>query len=90
MARKIKIWNGRGHGKYLNGHIYVAAYSQKHAAELVSKACFGNDQPDIVSSYEIKKYYSPDCWGNSMEGIEATEPCVYASTKHSDKPERII
>lgn len=89
MARKIKIWNGRGHGKFQKGHIYVAAYSQKQAAELVSKACFGNDHPNIVSSNEIREYYS-DCWGNSMDGIEATEPCVYATKKYGDNPERII
>ena len=90
MARKLKIWNGRGHGKnYQKGHIYVAAYTQKQAAELVSKACFGEDCPNHISTNEIREYYS-DCWSNPMKGIEPTEPCVYASKKYGDKPERII
>ncbi len=90
MAKKLKIWNGRGHGRtYGRGHIYVAAYSQKQAAELVSRACYGDDCPDNISTNEIRNYYS-DCWGNSMNGIEPTEPCVYASKEHFGTPERVI
>jgi hypothetical protein len=93
MVKQLKIWNGRAHGsKYKRGHVYVAAYSQKQAAELVSKACFGEEYPDIVSVHEIKTYYSPGAWGNSMNGIEPTEPCVYIQEVQfsGEKPVRII
>jgi hypothetical protein len=91
MAKQLKIWNGRGHGKtYGRGHIYVAAYSRKQAAELVSRACFGDERPDIVSSNEIKVYYSADCWGNPMDGIVPTEPCVYATKEHIGIPDRVV
>jgi hypothetical protein len=83
MAKKLKIWNGRGHGrKYGRGHIYVAAYSQKQAAELVSKACYGEEHSDNVSVNEIRVYYSAGSWGNTMNGITPTEPCVYATEQH--------
>lgn len=81
---KLKIWNGRGHHKYDKGHIYVAAYSQKHAAELINKAC-----DCYITVHEIKNYYS-NCWGNSMKDIVPTEPCVYASETLRDKPTRIL
>ncbi len=90
MAKTLKIWNGRGHGnKYGRGHIYVAAYSQKQAAELVSKACFGDEYGDVVNVNEIRNYYS-NCWGNSMDGITPTEPCVYVSIKQFGEVERVI
>lgn len=85
MAKTLKIWNGRGHGKFDRGHIYVAAFSKKQAAELISQACGYR-----VSVSEITVYYSP-CWGNPMNGITADEPCVYASEKmYDEKPQRII
>jgi hypothetical protein len=91
MAKKLKIWNGRGHGRtYGRGDIYVAAYSQKQAAELVSRACYGDDCPDNISTNEIRNYYHADSWGNPMNGIIPTEPCVYASTKPFGTPERVI
>lgn len=91
MAKQLKIWNGRGHGNiYGRGHIYVAAYSTKQAAELVSRACFGEEHPDLVSINELNVYYSKGAWGDSMNGIEATEPCVYATKEHFGTPERII
>lgn len=91
MAKKLKIWNGRGHGRtYDRGHIYVAAYSRKQAAELVSRACYGDEHPDLVSTNEIKVYYHADAWGTSMNGITPTEPCVYATKEHFGTPERVI
>lgn len=81
----LKIWNGRGHGKYNNSSVYVAAYSQEEAARLVSKACEA-----FVTVHEIKKYYSPDCWGRQMDGITASEPCVYVAERYDGKPKRII
>lgn len=81
MAKQLKIWNGRGHGKYDRGYIYVAAYTQKQAAELVSRACYGDEHPNLISLNEIKNYYSFGSWGNAMNGIIPTEPCVYAELK---------
>ena len=69
--KKLKFWNGRGHGKYVRGHINIAAYSQKHAAELLSKAVGG-----VIGVYEIQQYYS-NCWVNSMEGITPDKPGVW-------------
>jgi hypothetical protein len=86
MAKKLKLWNGRGHGKYTRGHISVAAYSQKQAAELISIACYGPEYPNNIRVNEIREYYS-DCWGNVMSNIEPTEPCVYIKEEaFSDKP----
>jgi hypothetical protein len=84
-ARKLKLWNGRGCGKKYNGHIYVAAYSVKHAVEIINKAVFGEGST-MVTPHEIRTYYAPDCWGNAMDGIVPTEPCVYASERYLDKP----
>lgn len=87
--RTLKIWNGRGHGKFDNGHIYVAAYTQKQAAELIAEAC----NSPWITTHEIRTYYSKGCWGNSMDGIEPTEPCVYAENSqdaYKGKPKRII
>jgi hypothetical protein len=91
MSKKLKIWNGRGQGRiYGDGHIYVAAYSQKQAVELVSKACYGNEHPDLVSISELRTYYHADAWGNAMNGIIPTEACVYATkTPYNDVPVKI-
>jgi hypothetical protein len=93
MAKQLKIWNGRSHGhKYKRHHVYVAAYSMKQAAELVSIACFGEEHPYIVSVSEIAVYYSKGVWGDRMKGIEATEPCVYLCDEriHKNKPFKVI
>ena len=82
--KTLKKWNGRGHGKLDRHHISVAAYSQKQAAELVGQACGLQD----VGISEIREYYS-QCWGNSMNGIEPTEPCVYAEQNYTGKPVKI-
>jgi hypothetical protein len=78
MAKQLKLWNGRSHGhKYKRHHVYVAAYSMKQAAQLVSIACYGEERPNLVSTSEIAVYYSKGSWGDKMNGIIATEPCVY-------------
>lgn len=73
--KKLKYWNGRGHGEYHQKHLMVAAYSQKQASDLLSKVC---NTPVPIS--EIRTYYSK-CWGSSMEGITENEPCVYWEEK---------
>jgi hypothetical protein len=81
--KPLKKWNGRAQGNR-RGSFYVAAYSQKQAAELIGKAGGYNNS----SVNEIRKYYS-QCWGNPMDGIEPTEPCVYYA-EHWEKPKRIL
>ena len=84
MAKELKKWNGRGHGKYNKYHINVAAYSQKQAAELVGQVCTMH-----IPISEIREYYSP-CWGNSMDNITASIPGVWVELRHSGNPTRII
>lgn len=91
--KTLKIWNGRTHGHiYRRHHVYVAAYSIKQAAELVSMACFGEDHKDLVSTSEINHYYSKGCWGNVMNGIIPEEPCVYMCDESysNNKPFRVV
>ena len=83
--RKLQKWNGRGHHNLESKHIYVAAYSQKQAAELVGKAC----GLDTVGVHEIRVYYS-NCWGTPMEGIEPTEPCVWIEDINNLKPKKVL
>lgn len=86
MAKKLKIWNGRGHGhEYGKGSFYVAAYSIKQATELLIKAAGSH-----ISGNEVKVYYNPGTWGNSMNGIQPTEPCVYGIKRYGEKPVRLI
>lgn len=91
--KTLKIWNGRSSGsKYNRHHVYVAAYSTKQAAELVSLACFGVGRKDLIPVREINVYYSKGAWGDTMNGIIAEEPCVYMCDERSpnNKPFRVI
>jgi len=92
--RVLKIWNGRCYGnKYHNHHAYVAAYTMKQAAELLSMAFYGDKHKDLIKTHTISKYYSKGAWGNKMEGIEPIEPCVYLCLEHggnNHKPIRVI
>lgn len=92
MGKKLKIWNGRSYGrKYERHHVYVAAYSVTEAARLVSLACFKYED-NLVPINEINVYYNKDVWGNIMDGIIPTEPCVYLSNAQirNAKPFRVI
>lgn len=80
--KKIKIWNGRAQGNH-KGEAFVAAYTQKQAAELLGTAF-----KTLVSTNEIRVYFSP-CWGDPMKDIIPTEPCVYHSINW-EKPKRIL
>jgi len=86
MSKTLKKWNGRASG-HKRGTFYVAAYTQKQAAELISRAAGYRDGDMRGALGEIQSYYSP-VWGNPMDGIEPTEPCVYHSERH-EKPVRV-
>lgn len=89
MAKALKIWNGRGHGKFNHGHFYVAAYTKKEACELISIAAGRENWP--ISLHELNTYYSEGAWGNQMDGIIPTEPCLYATENfHDNNPIKII
>lgn len=87
MARTLKKWNGRCRlsGNSKQGSANIAAYSQKQAAELLAKAsgCTNGSLTEII------KYFSP-CWGNSMNGIEPTEPCLYYEERFNNVPPKRI
>jgi hypothetical protein len=74
MAKKLKIWNGSD-WDYEGGHLYVAAYSGQDAINLVNEAYRKlkgyTDRPDIkaLKSSYFRTYWSPNCWGNDMDGI---------------------
>lgn len=85
--KKLKLWNGRGHGKYSRHHINIAAYSQKQAAALLSAVVNFH-----IGIYEITNYYS-SVWGNDMDGIVPTEPGVWVVSDPYDggrKVERVL
>jgi hypothetical protein len=89
MAKTLKIWNGRGHGDYDRGHFYVAAFTKKQACELLGKAAGWTSSPIPMS--ELNNYYAQGAWGNTMDGIPPTEPCVYATKDfHDDNPIKIL
>lgn len=81
----LQIWNGRAQG-VKRGTFYVAAYTQKEAAELIAKA---GGQIGRASVNEIREYYSKGLWGTPMDGITPTEPCVYWQEMY-EKPKRIL
>ena len=77
MTKTLKKWNGRAHGSNSQQkHFNVVAYSQKQAAELLSKGSGGR----TISTSEIKNYYSP-CWGTRMNELvpTPTTPCLYVT-----------
>ena len=85
--QKLKKWNGRGHGIYARNHLYISAYSQKEACRLIGEACkLGYP----ISTYEFKNFYS-DVWGNGIDGIEPSKPCVYVTgLKDSVSPVKVL
>jgi len=84
-GKKLKIWNGRGLGEYINEHFYVAAYTGKQAIELINSVIGWG-----MNANELRNYYNKGSWGNTMEGIEPTEPCLYVSLNNGKKVKRLI
>lgn len=95
--KKLKLWNGRGQGVYYKSHLYVAAYSQKQACELIEKAVA---LPEPMSLSDLRIYFDAGRWSDIMKGINVTEPSVYAAKnlwdnkylthEYTEKPFRII
>ena len=99
MARKLKVWNGRGWGrrnydengslildptgKEFCNHAYVCAYSRGDAVRAIAEAT----GYDIITANEIKIYWA-ECWGSTMDGIEK-ERGVWTTQDYNDKPKRI-
>lgn len=80
----LKIWNGRGQGKYTGTHhIYVAAYSSKQACEIIGIAC---ELLHPMSASELSTYFSKGSWGNSMDDVIPTFPCVYVQKDFKSEP----
>jgi hypothetical protein len=97
MAKKLKIWNGRGWGRSNYGrdgdklptsfyqfadHIYVCAHSKAEAIRMVNDCGTGH-----ISISEVNNYWS-SCWGTSMKDIEP-ELGIWATQKGNDKPVKI-
>ena len=84
--RKLKLFNGVAHGsKHKNQKLYVAASSMKRCAELASKA-----SGTFITQYDVSIYWSKGSWGTAMNGIEASEPCVYVIDKETKTPKRVL
>lgn len=71
--KTLKLYNGHIHkGIYDRCHVYIAAYSNKQASEILNISL-----NQYITPHEIKTYYNKGAWGNSMDNIIPTEPCVY-------------
>ena len=84
--RKLKLFNGSAHGKFLRGyHAYVAAYSIADASDVMTVA-FGGSRK---WTRELNVYWHKGHWGNAMEGITPERGC-WVAKKPTGKPERIV
>jgi hypothetical protein len=77
--KKLKLFNG-GDNYFKSsfndlGHLYVAAYSQQDAVNLINQTYRKlkklEDRLDVnpCGLSEIRNYYSKNCWGNAMDGV---------------------
>jgi hypothetical protein len=90
-VKQLRYWNGRGHGKYKDHHLNVAAYTKRQAAQLIAAAAHGEENlntPYYVNSYtrELNIYYF-ECWGNDMKGVVVSVPSVFATKGYGDERE---
>ena len=84
MSRKLRLFNGRGHGKYMGYHFYRAAYSVADAERVMQEALgFGQWKN------EINVYYSQDCWGDYMKGV-TPERGLWACAEPGGTPFRVV
>jgi len=94
--KKLKLFNGRD-WDCCGGHLYVAAYSIKDAAELASAAYRKikglENRPDIkmTTISEINVYWHKGCWGNNMNGISPERGVWWTEKEYgTPKPVRIL
>lgn len=94
MIRKLKLWNGRDWD--CRGHLYVCAYSQKDAVDLLNQAYRKirgyENRPDInpTTLCEIRKYWNSKGWGRSMDGITPERGVWWSKEARLENPQRII
>lgn len=85
MKKKIKIWNGRDNEA--KGTLYIGAYSRADACKMLVEL-----YPHTTISHwnrEITNYFSPDCWGNSMNNVVPERGVWHSEEKWKDTPKRI-
>ncbi len=79
MARGLKLYNGRPHGKYLkkqdykDAHFNIAAFGKSQARLIIDE--FAGTR---LSQREIREYYA-ECWGNNMAGIVPDKPGLWVT-----------
>ena len=79
--KTIKLFNGGGQRRRNGeetGHIYLGAFSKPEAVALMHLAGF-----EDFTLHELNTYYSPDCWGDQMDGIRPGRG-VWAVAKGQD------
>jgi len=82
--KRIKLFNGTVYKQGRSFSIFIGAYSQKHAVELLEQAGHHTTLSDIVN------YWHKNCWGVQMTGIE-TQIGVWKREERFDaKVERIV
>lgn len=80
--KQLKFWSGRAPGNK-NGQVYVAAYSRKHAVQMINLAF-----KSWITEYEVQKYFYAS-WGNSMEHAKVVVPSVFHAEEPFKKPNLI-
>lgn len=94
--KTLKIWNGRCYSRPVKKdklwedckfnqtpHLYICAYSMADAARICAQ--YFNDPP---SYGEMKNYWSPNCWGRRMDGIQP-ERGLWIQFRN-DKPVKVV
>lgn len=97
-SKELKLFNGGADGR--GAHYYIAAYSVRDAARLMTAADrklhggkYEITDLDISRNVrEINTYFSKNCWGNKMDGVVPERGIWYAPAiegGHEGKPERV-
>lgn len=65
---KLKLFNGRAHGKWLRGHhAYIAAHSKTDAARLMTEVFQFRSESSALR--ELNVYWHAGHWGTNMQGV---------------------
>jgi hypothetical protein len=88
LARKLRIWNGRGDYAQFDGRFFVCATTKKRAVELLKQA--GHRW---INMKEFTTYYS-EAWGVRMEGVTPEEGVWFLSNDEDhygkEVPKRLL